>query len=745
MLRRVLESEVKVGSRDSLGDFLNKCAERGVPLARAVGVVLEGNTLLGIITSGDVLAILANEPSFDIPLLSLTNKDPVVFTDEEAPQQVLAKSKKHQFLPKLCNQTAEYLGLFTSYKRDAPFDLLPNVSAHDSSLVFIAEIGNNHNGSVERAKQLIDEMADAGADVVKFQHRSMADLYANEESSNLGAEYVIDLVRKYGMPIEDLSVCFRYAREAGLGVMCTPWDQVALKELEDDGQTLAYKIASADFTNLPLIGDVVATGKPVVLSTGMSESWEITETIEYLREIGSDYALLHCNSAYPPPFEDLNLNFIRTLGDLGGCQVGYSGHERGYFCVHAAIALGARIIEKHVTVDRALEGTDHKISLLPTEFKKMVDESREVLLSLGSGTTRKISQGERLNRVALSKSSFLKNAVMKGDQLALENVSFKSPGDGIQPNKISDFIGKTFSRDFPPGTMIQPSFFGPPLEMNVIRQFQRRWGVPVRHRDIKFFAEKFASPMLEVHFSYRDLGLDHEKYFAEPFGRDLIYHAPELFENDHVLDLVSVNKNTREKSWQFLEKTIDAAQKIHRLQGLSDEPSLVLNCGGFSESAFLPKEDRTIKTEMLIEALVRARGLGCRILPQTMPPFPWHFGGKRFHNLMTSAENITTICGHTQTQICLDISHSFMWCEYSGVDLYEFVSEIKEYVSHMHISDSSSITDEGLQIGAGNIDFVKLAEALDGCGETFIVEVWQGHENQGCGFDIALKNLEGTL
>jgi N-acetylneuraminate synthase len=240
----------------------------------------------------------------------------------------------------------------------------------------IAEIGNNHNGNIDIALQLIDAAHAAGADCAKFQMRDMGQLYSNsgkssDMASDLGTQYTLDLLERFQLSDDELFRCFDYSASKGLVPLCTPWDETSLQKLNQWGME-GFKVASADFTNHALLTQLAATGKPLICSTGMASELEIRSGIRHLQKAGANYVLLHCNSTYPTPFKDVNLRYLERLRELADAPVGYSGHERGIEIPIAAAALGAVVIEKHITLDRGMEGNDHKVSLLPDEFNQMM-------------------------------------------------------------------------------------------------------------------------------------------------------------------------------------------------------------------------------------------------------------------------------------------------------------------------------------------------------------------------------------
>ena len=230
-----------------------------------------------------------------------------------------------------------------------------NFEIGNGQVFIIAEIGNNHNGSFERAIEMIDKAREAGADCVKFQMRHLDQVYRHRSLSksgdDLGTEYVMNLLNRFELSVSEHGRLSEYCAQVGIVYMCTPWDSKSVDVLEGFSVP-AYKVASADLTNLPLLDYLVQTRKPLILSTGMSTTDEVAISVEFLKTRGSEFALLHCNSTYPAPLHDINLKWMNALREVHP-QVGYSGHERGINVSLAAVALNACILERHFTLDRA--------------------------------------------------------------------------------------------------------------------------------------------------------------------------------------------------------------------------------------------------------------------------------------------------------------------------------------------------------------------------------------------------------
>lgn len=614
----------------------------------------------------------------------------------------------------------------------------------------IAEVGNNHNGSIERARRLITAAKEAGADCVKFQMRDMDTLYQQqgndpESKENLGSQYTLDLLSRFQLSTSELFDAFDHCKSLDITPMCTPWDEKSVSMLEEYGIG-AYKVSSADLTNHDLIKRLIETGKPLILSTGMSTDMEIKQTVEILQNSGTSYALLHCNSTYPPPFKDINLNYLSRLKKISQTIIGYSGHERDIFVSIGAAALGARIIEKHFTEDRSLEGNDHKVSLLPDEFSRMVTGLRQIDAAIGDGAgERSLSQGEMMNRVTLAKSVYINSDLKKGELIQRSMLVVKSPGHGLQPNQKEALVGKLSRRDMIAGDVFYPADIE---DENVAIPrhftFRRPWGIPVRYHDFEKLIKHTNVDLLEFHLSYKDTEIDIDKIFQKPIDTQLVVHSPELFAGDHTLDLCSPDQEYRHHSIKELQRVINITKKLASYFNNKDDIGIITNVGGFSENGPLHGQEKQLRMDYLFKSLKELDTEGVEIWPQTMPPFPWHFGGQRYHNLFVDVEDIITFSEKTGNKICLDISHSKLACNHKNLSFTAFIQKIGKYVAHLHIADADGLDGEGLQITDGDIDFLSLANTLEEWAPlaSMIPEIWQGHENEGEGFWKALSELE---
>lgn len=609
--------------------------------------------------------------------------------------------------------------------------------------LLIAEIGNNHQGDMAMARELVDVAVDAGAGAVKFQLRDLSSLYRGDGAEDLSAEYTLDMLEKYSFGPDQMLEILDYCRTRDMLAFCTPWDLASLDVLERGGVP-AYKIASADLTNHALLRAAAQTGKPLIVSTGMSSEQEIIESIAVLRSEAAAFALLHTNSTYPAPFKDINLRYLERLRELGECPVGYSGHERGIHVAVAAVAAGAKIIEKHLTLDRSLEGADHKVSLLPDELADLVTALDEVESALGSAEPREVSQGESMNRANLAKSLVAVNDMLVGHVVTEADVEVKSPGRGLQPNRLADLVGTPLRRPIEAGDFFFPSDVDGGASTPRDYSFRRPWGLPVRYHDVESISARAKPDLLEFHLSYRDLNVDPNEFiFAEQSG-DLVVHSPEMFEGDFLLDLAADDAATRRRSERELQRVVVATRALRPWFPNANKPYIIVNVGGFSSNRAMDVSERAERYRRVAESLEAIDEAGVQIIPQSMPPFPWLRGGQMHHNLFVDPYETAAFCREFDRQICLDVSHSVLAANHLGTSFRTFVDIVGPHTAYCHLVDGAGVDEEGLQIGDGEIDWSVLAEQLDRHAPTagFIPEIWQGHINNGEGFWIALDRLE---
>lgn len=323
-----------------------------------------------------------------------------------------------------------------------------------NKVLIIAEAGVNHNGSIEIAKKLIDKAAEAKADVIKFQTFT-ADSLVNknvkkaeyQQKTGNSQESQYDMLKRLELDVDMHKELITYCNKKKIKFLSTPFDLESIDLLNDLGMDI-YKIPSGEVTNYPYLKKIAKLKKTIIMSTGMCTLEEVRDALKVLKENGaSDIKLLHCNTEYPTPMKDVNLKAMVTMKNEFNLEIGYSDHTKGIEVPIAAVALGATIIEKHFTLDRNMEGPDHKASLEPEELKEMVHSIRNIELALGSGE-KKPSESEMKNINVVRKFIVAKENIKKGEKFTEYNITCKRTGKGISAMQWNKVINKIANKNY---------------------------------------------------------------------------------------------------------------------------------------------------------------------------------------------------------------------------------------------------------------------------------------------------------
>lgn len=728
--------------------ILSALAKIGANRARVIFCVDEHGHLQGSLSDGDFRRwLLASEhPDLHVSVLTAAHRTVTTAREGASASTIAALFRPGVERIPIVDERHRIVAIAAQGRQ--PVVLGRHQIDDDSPVVVIAEIGNNHQGSVSLAKQLVDLAIESGADVVKFQLRDMDALYrggAQDRSAgeDLGPQYTMNLLAKYSLEGPRMIEVLDHCRDRDIDAIVTPWDLPSARMLADYGVP-GFKVASADVTNHGLLSALASYHLPLLVSTGMSTEGEIAEAIEIIHGFGTPLALLQCQSTYPAPFKDINLRYMDRLATLGDCPVGYSGHERGWHIPLAAVARGAKIIEKHFTIDKSLEGNDHQVSLLPGEFASMVGRIRELEQALGSDAPRVVSTGEMMNRVNLAKSLVSAQDIAEGDTITADAVIVRSPGRGLQPNHLSALIGRTARRPIASGDFFYPGDLTTPASGPRQYQFRRPWGLPVRYHDMARLTEKATPDFLEFHLSYKDVEADLSDWFDRKLPMGHTVHAPDLYAGDFLINLASADDSIWERSIIEVQQVIQIARDLDRWFSDTEPPVVIVTMGGFFKDGFVPRQSRPALYDRIGAALERIDSEGVRLTAQTLPPFPWLMGGQQYHNLFLEPEDTVAFCEKFGVRLTLDISHTKLAANFYKQGLSTYVEALAPYVEHLHLVDAEGVDGEGPQIGDGEVDWPALADQLDRTcpGVGFIPEIWMGHVDNGQGFWTALERLE---
>jgi len=321
----------------------------------------------------------------------------------------------------------------------------------------IAELGSNHNGNMKLAKKMIIEAKEAGADCVKFQSWSKDTIFAKKKYSDnyfIADDYrdrddytLEEIVEEYSISEEELLEMKSFSDEIGIDCTSTPFSKKEADFLVDKMQTPFIKVASMDLNNYPFLEYLAKKGKPMIISTGLSELYEIDKAVKTIEEAGNNQiAILHCVATYPPEDGDVNLNNIKTLMAVyPEYPIGFSDHTLGTVIPLAAVALGACLIEKHFTLDKNMEGWDHKVSATKDEMKTIVDGSKRIVDAMGSFRISATESNEK--KKEFRRSIVITRDMVKGDTIKIEDIDYKRPGVGFSPEMTDVIIGRTIKKD----------------------------------------------------------------------------------------------------------------------------------------------------------------------------------------------------------------------------------------------------------------------------------------------------------
>ena len=599
------------------------------------------------------------------------------------------------------------------------------------STYIVAEIGINHNGSLDIAIELIKAAKEAGVDAVKFQKRDLESIYSKEvlddaNNSEWSFEYLIPLLKEVELTSDDYYKIRKICDELELDLIVTPFDEKSAKFLFELGIS-AFKIASADMTNIPLLKKCNDFKIPLIISTGMWSDEDISKCAEIYKIDKLNYAFLLAQSTYPASYETLNLRYLERLKEFTSI-IGYSGHERGTFIPIAAVAMGCKIIEKHITFDITQKGPDHKASMLPEEWKEMVYQIR--MLEKAMGSTKHINQAEIQNKEAFAKSAVPIRDLPAGHVLIKADLTYKAPGKGIFPHEINNYIGKVLKKPVKQDHYIDKTDFEETTAITDWKKFafSKKWGAKCRFHDYEEY-KVLNSPCIEFHCSQTDLDID---FKPEVSQSELIIHAPEIFDRQ-LVDICSDDEEIVTKSLDILQRSIDKTIEISKYFPKA-KPKLVMHLGGM----FLNTRELVDTSRLTQKAIENFKKLKydnslIDILPENLPPRPWYLGGEWFQHGFMLSKDMLDFCNYFNLGMTYDICHASLYCNEFGIDLADYTREIMPIVKHIHISDAYGNNGEGVQIGEGSIDFDKVLKEVKQYQFTWVPEIWSGHLHQGAG------------
>lgn len=599
----------------------------------------------------------------------------------------------------------------------------------------IAEIGINHHGKKDKALRLIKYASESNCWAVKFQYRSDDFFAANDE---MGSTLIREELQNSNLQKSWISDLIEYSKNLGLKV---GFSFFRAKDIIDFFDTNGFhsdfiKIPSPEFRNLSLIKKA-KNYAPVMISYGGGEENEIRRFIE-LSNLSSNDVVFHCISNYPIAIGNQQLEFLERLKTISKAQTGYSSHDEEWEINLFAAQYGIGYIERHLCESKLDVGLDISTSSDPSEFKRL-NHLLTNYKSIVHSPKRVPNQGEVLNVRNLGTSLYAKRDIPKGQKVSIKDFEEKSPRVGISQEEFKLLEGQTINHSIMKGDALIESHFL--LVRNTISKElvdfsnQNQLSLPVRLHDFDFFKNRFKFKRYEFHLSYKEIFELEENGFESVLNIVSAYetysiHLPDYISKDELINPLSKNLIVKETSERIINTCLKLAMNLEEKTG---NKCLVL--GSFSMNVFETNNEFYKHFSEFIST--KKDRFGIEIIAQWLPKKAWYFGGTVLVDLFCSYEDVK-YCLKYDIPICLDIAHLILSANYFGEDWKNWFSELISLCRHIHLSDAEGTDGEGVKFGKGDIHSLRKIMQID-CIK--VLEIWEGHLNQGKGFEEGLNFL----
>jgi len=601
-----------------------------------------------------------------------------------------------------------------------------------SKSYLIAEIGINHNGSFEVAQQLIKSAFDSGADAIKFQYRNLSRAYglaANE----IGDEILKIEITKNSLKVEEIIDLYRYAKSFNLDVGISFFDAFDIKDFNSFiDQFDFFKIPSVELTNLNLIESFYKFNKPILISTGAHSESEIAHVFKQITY--ENWIPLHCVSNYPVSEINSKLGYINYLQKTWKRPIGYSSHDENWEICILAFSLGAKVIERHITLDKNQFGLDHSTSSTPQEFKKLANIMANFDEILSGNCKREINQGELINLQNLGKSFYAKRPINSGEPFNLIDFEYKHPRVGLSKADVQTLLGRKLVQFCKQNAALTEAHFLSPTEipLDLIELCnEMKISLPIRLHDYQEIQDKFRIENFELHLSSGDV-MNLEKFKKISNRHSFTIHLPDYQDSTRLLNPFTDEYKNKKESINIIKKVKEFASKLSEVQ--NDKVTVVASFsprGGFLNDFY--ENCQGLQLEFAES--------GLDIAFQWLPPFAWYFGGSVKLNAFNKLIDVDYILQHN-LNICLDTSHLLMSAKYFEYEPSLVLKSLQNQILHFHLADATGIDGEGVHLGQGDVENQDFLNEVLGYPQRKVLEVWQGHLNLYQGFFDAIISVK---
>ncbi len=601
-----------------------------------------------------------------------------------------------------------------------------------SYIKIIAEIGINHNGQREEALKLIEAAADAGVWGIKFQYRNLDNAYANG-ANEIGDEMLISEIKRNFLSPKTIISLVHESHKLGLTAGISFFDVIDIDDFNSEISHFDFfKSPSVELGNIALLNKMMSYLKPLYISLGCHYENDIDFVFSKLK--GNNWTALHCVSNYPVSMSNSKLGYLKHMEKKWNRPYGYSSHDEHWETTLIAMSMGASIIERHITFDKLADGLDHTTSSTPDEFKLMQTFSENIDLLMSGDNERSLNQGEMLNLQNLGRSYYAKKDINKGEVLASEQLTFRSPRVGMGMLEASQLLATPIIEDIKKGDVVTRSAFTKREEVSaqaIDFARQSKFAIPVRLHDQSEIERLFPVGGYEFHLSYSEVLSDIDASIYSPENLYSI-HLPDYINPTQLMDPFSLDQEQSLQSKNIIQRTVNFADALQQHTGHK-----VPIVGSFS----IVHENIEHFYEQYTELLNQYRLQGISILPQWLPPIAWYFGGSVKLEAVNQPRDIDLIISKN-LPICMDVCHLCMGDSVFDFTAIDVITELQHLIEHVHIADARGVDGEGLHFGEGDKKNMAAIEAMMKFDTLKVIEVWQGHLDNGAGFAKALNNLE---
>ena len=608
----------------------------------------------------------------------------------------------------------------------------------------ISEIGINHDGDYEKGKKLIDLAVDTKAWGIKFQYRDLKNYFSRKIlSSEIGKEILdIEIKKNYLSPVK-IKKLSNYAKKRKLKVGISFFsenDSIKFLNFSFD----FYKIPSAMSDNYNLIKYLKKKNSLLIVSFGGRNFYEIKKIVKDCALNNKNTVLLHCISNYPTSEQNSNLGFIDTLKkNFKNCKIGYSSHESTIISSILCLSKKVDFVERHITLNKKSKGLDHSSSSDYDELKLFQNYNKHFKSIFFEKKKMYSNQGEIINIQNLGASYYFKKNVKTGSLLKIKDLELRQPNVGITDLNLENYIKKKLIINAIKNEPLTESYFKvQEINHELIKKFNKNnFSLPIRPRDYKNISNQIPLDNYEMHMTFKDIDNFKLKQFDKKFikYKNFTIHMPDYCDTNSIIDFFSNNKILRKKSIDILNKTIKIAQLISSLN--TKTVNIIVSLAKLNS-----KDDRFIyykKIKNLVKKIKKKYNIN--LFPQWLPAKAWYFGGSMDTKAFSNPNDMSFI-KKIKLNLCLDVSHFILSCNFHHVDKKLFFSNHMSIFKHYHLSDASGIDGEGVLIGNGDLKNSGLMELiLKDKKKIKVLETWQGHLNNCTKFKQDVLKLNKYL